>query len=827
MLALAAPASAANITVSSTCSLPNAITAANTNTATGGCIAGDDGEPGDEDIITITATPGVANVITLSAALPQVTSKIRILGSGGYVSIDGDDSYRVFSVGSGGELRLGSLSIDNGSAATGGGMRVELGGIAVLFNVQFFDNVASGSGGSGGGAIHNAGTTTIINGYFVRNSAPWGGAIDNAGTLRVYRSFISYSDASGYGSAFMMQYTGVALIQNSIIINSTGPSAIKLLDTSDTTITHSSIENNAGHGISVGWSGEGHTPTLKLRNSALSYLTDTNCEVVSGSITENIGNFIEDGTCSPAFRGLVQQNYPDGYIDLVPCISGVDVDYYGNSRPQGNACDPGAVEWVLSSAPPKATQAPQPKATKKPDKESDRLRKELKEEHNIDIWSDQIGSVYGKHYSGSQLQWNQPNDPLGIPPILEAVALSGTINSSNPTKICFDEESGFIAIVKNGVPETVHALSTCRSKDGSMTCAEATFPGTVLLFPNAQTAADWHYQIGGTSYQSHTCLRGLLPEATDEPTKEPTHTIIVATPGPDGSIWHTVREGDSLSAIAFAYNVEPAVISTLNSLPNGNIISVGQKLKIREATGDAGEGGGGGDEVIEVDTVNGRVKLKRVYDEGIRNPVVRDRIGYTHAIEVSGDAASGALICLPGNGRLVLIKKEQSLADQTVTVPTISEDNAGIGHKCGLVQEPGTLVMLEENQDAEGMYATLVFARPSLEVVKWAVLTKLAAVEGAVGIVTCIFDVAWGLWETYDLFKERDRDSSADSAEIAVAATKLFTQFLACGGNAVVEVIVTVWGFLEAAWNVGLDDIVGQGHLLYRIMRGDLDVTWW
>ena len=76
---------AASLTVTASCSLTDAITAANSDTATGGCIAGS-----GADTITLSAA------IALSAALPNITSTITIAGAG--YSISGADSYRIFYV---------------------------------------------------------------------------------------------------------------------------------------------------------------------------------------------------------------------------------------------------------------------------------------------------------------------------------------------------------------------------------------------------------------------------------------------------------------------------------------------------------------------------------------------------------------------------------------------------------------------------------------------------------------------------------------------------------------------------------------------------------
>jgi hypothetical protein len=214
-LALSTTARAATITVdsladtgaSSICVLRDAITAANTMTATNGCAAG----TGNDTIrFSVTGT------IVLANTLPQVTdSQLTINGpiSPGITIDGGSGGYafqgvQVMQVASGASLNLKSLTIAHGfSHHKGGGILNK--GILTIINSTFYDNgsIVSAdlnSKGNGGG-IANDGTLTVTNTTFLNNYADCvgscdgaGGGISNDGTLKVVNS--TFSDNSSFGS---------------------------------------------------------------------------------------------------------------------------------------------------------------------------------------------------------------------------------------------------------------------------------------------------------------------------------------------------------------------------------------------------------------------------------------------------------------------------------------------------------------------------------------------------------------------------------------------------------------------------------------------------
>ena len=144
-----------------TCELADAITAANTDTATNGCTAGSGAD---------TISLGVN--ITLSAELPDITSEITIEGAN--YDIDGNDEYQIFYV-DGGDLTLNNITLTGGDGGSFGGAIDTDGGSLTVTNSRLEDNEA----GLLGGAIATDNTNVIIrNSVFVGNtSGSLGGAL--------------------------------------------------------------------------------------------------------------------------------------------------------------------------------------------------------------------------------------------------------------------------------------------------------------------------------------------------------------------------------------------------------------------------------------------------------------------------------------------------------------------------------------------------------------------------------------------------------------------------------------------------------------------------
>ena len=218
---LASPvgAAAATITVTTNagvsggpkCALRDAIEAANTNSAKGGCLAG--GASGTDVIRFELPAPSTIAVVSI---LPSVTGPTAIVGPGAaQLTVSGSDAVRIVEV-SGTPVRISGLTLAHGSCGFGCGLRNV--GVLTLEDVVVAHNTAAASGGTTafpqGGGLENTGTMVLIQSSVSENltsatnassqNAASGGGIRNNGNLTIDRSTLSgntTSSAAGGGTS--------------------------------------------------------------------------------------------------------------------------------------------------------------------------------------------------------------------------------------------------------------------------------------------------------------------------------------------------------------------------------------------------------------------------------------------------------------------------------------------------------------------------------------------------------------------------------------------------------------------------------------------------
>ena len=232
-------AHAADIELSDTCTLADAIKAANTDAAVGDCPAGDG-----------TDTIRLSGDITLDAALPQITTGLTIEGN--EHTISGDMSYRIFYV-SAGALTINDLVMTMGVAdeiqeetMIAGGAIVNLSKLTITGST-FTDNLADY-----GGAIYNRdGEISITNSTFRNNHAfEDGGALSGAGgELRVTETIFTENSADGSGGAIYGDHAQLGVAENTFTGNSAyrGGAIYNYGSTSKLAVTNSTFTDNHGH----------------------------------------------------------------------------------------------------------------------------------------------------------------------------------------------------------------------------------------------------------------------------------------------------------------------------------------------------------------------------------------------------------------------------------------------------------------------------------------------------------------------------------------------------------------------------------------------------
>ncbi len=373
----------AGIVVDEGCTLADAISAANSGSPYGACPAGNP----DADKITLTAD------VTLSDELPAITSEITIDGAGHTIS--GANEFRIFTVAPG-PLTVNDITLTDGSAPSGAAIH-SLGGTIILNRSVVTGNEVVGNFLAYGGGIGCFPCSLSINDSVISNNSASneGGGIffhnfGETNALQIRNSIVTGNSANWGGGLHISNSSGFenATISNSMIFNNraayhgggvylkggNSPSRLRMdnrtlygnraendggavFTEGDIKLTHVTIvDNGAASGGGIYTSDRGRT---NLRFSIISGNSGNDCV---GYPEQNIGNLIEDGTCDPALTGdpmrgdLVEPEAgTPPYYPLLPGSPAIDAaideycteaDQIGGTRPQGQACDIGAIEYV-------------------------------------------------------------------------------------------------------------------------------------------------------------------------------------------------------------------------------------------------------------------------------------------------------------------------------------------------------------------------------------------------------------------------------------------------------------------------------------------------
>jgi hypothetical protein len=225
------------------CNLIDAITAANTDTATGACAAG---TPGADTITLLSdVTLGAVNNAGTNGdnGLPVIASVITLEGAGYTISrAVGAPEFRFFEVNATGVLTLTAATVSGGKVSNslneGGALRN--GGRVTVNRLTFSGNMGKYGGGifngtfgilsvnestftdniaTDGGGILNQGAVDVINSTLSGNSTDDGGGLSNNGDATVINTTI-VSNTAGGGGGGIVNYSALTLMRSLVAGNS-------------------------------------------------------------------------------------------------------------------------------------------------------------------------------------------------------------------------------------------------------------------------------------------------------------------------------------------------------------------------------------------------------------------------------------------------------------------------------------------------------------------------------------------------------------------------------------------------------------------------------
>lgn len=348
-----------------TCSLREAILAANTDTQVDSCPAGS----GDD---TIYLPAGLFN-LTLTGPVEDdgltgdldIKSSLTIYGAGiTQTMIDGDDSDRVFHISSGATVNIHNLTIQGGKTPLGpvegrGGGILNVDGILTLNRVKIFSNEADWTGG---GVDNTYGTLTLSEVIIAENRAAMGGGVNNSRYLLASRSLITANQASTTGGGIDNNSQGQASLFNLTLSGNivTGGDGGGIYTDRPIQLANVSIVQNSPNGLvdKVGvrivnslfaQNGVANCAGNRLPDSEGNNLSDDETCGSSGFI--NVANALIDDLADndgPTFTHLLLPGSPA--IDAGNDASCQHLDQRGAIRPaDGNGdglavCDIGALE---------------------------------------------------------------------------------------------------------------------------------------------------------------------------------------------------------------------------------------------------------------------------------------------------------------------------------------------------------------------------------------------------------------------------------------------------------------------------------------------------
>lgn len=185
----------------------------------------------------------VPHTIPISATI-TISSNTTIDG-GGLITLDGQQTRRIFIVNSGVTLNLQNVTLTGGRVASGNGGAISNAGTLIMVNCTLQNSQAPAGWGGG---IYSSGSLTLINSQLLNNSTGSGvyagGALSNSYGSALLDGVLVQGNSSGYGGG--INSVGPLTIRNSVINNNSALSAVGggLTLGGTISITNTHITNN-------------------------------------------------------------------------------------------------------------------------------------------------------------------------------------------------------------------------------------------------------------------------------------------------------------------------------------------------------------------------------------------------------------------------------------------------------------------------------------------------------------------------------------------------------------------------------------------------------
>ena len=312
------------------------------------------------DTITFNSPTMSGNTITLgSSSTFEIVKDLTLDGSAldANLTLNGDSTYQIMEINKGAVATVKHLNFVDGTANTGGA-------IEILNNSEFscyYCKFEANNSNSGGAIYNNNSDLNLYDSYFYNNNATVnnGGAIGSyEGLNHINTSTFEDNHANDFGGAIFNSDGDMTIINSTIYHNDALLNGGGIYNfNGDLSLFNNTLSANyapsGGGGIYSG----GTTETLHLYNTIIANsASGGDC---LGTISGNVNNLIEDGSCSSALSGdpglgsLTDNGGPTATMGIDDSSLAFDagddatcesIDQRGIIRPQESHCDIGAFE---------------------------------------------------------------------------------------------------------------------------------------------------------------------------------------------------------------------------------------------------------------------------------------------------------------------------------------------------------------------------------------------------------------------------------------------------------------------------------------------------